>query len=69
MVTVKTSMGDIKFELFENEAPESVKNFLSYVKDGQYTNTIFHRVIDNFMVQGGGFDTVPSSLFLFFQYI
>lgn len=56
MVTIKTSMGDIKLELFEKEAPETVKNFLQYVKDGHYNNTIFHRVIDGFMVQGGGFD-------------
>lgn len=62
MVTIKTSMGDIKLELFENEAPETVKNFLSYVDDGHYTNTIFHRVINNFMVQGGGFDTTFSQL-------
>ena len=56
MVTIKTSMGDIKLELFEEEAPETVKNFLSYVDDGHYSNTIFHRVINNFMIQGGGFD-------------
>ncbi len=56
MVTIKTSMGNIKLELFEEEAPETVKNFLSYVDDGHYNNTIFHRVINNFMVQGGGFD-------------
>jgi peptidyl-prolyl cis-trans isomerase B (cyclophilin B) len=57
MVIIKTSMGDIKVELFEEEAPETVKNFLQYVDDGHYDNTIFHRVIDNFMIQGGGFDT------------
>lgn len=57
MVTIKTSLGDIKLELFEQEAPETVKNFLSYVDDGHYKETIFHRVIDGFMIQGGGFDT------------
>ncbi len=57
MVTIKTSMGDIKLELFSDEAPETVKNFLQYVDDGFYNGTIFHRVIDGFMVQGGGFNT------------
>ena len=54
---MKTSMGDIELELFEKEAPVTVANFISYVKDGFYKNTIFHRIIDNFMVQGGGFTT------------
>lgn len=57
MVTIKTSKGDIKLELFEKEAPETVKNFLNYITEGFYKNTIFHRVIPGFMVQGGGFDT------------
>lgn len=57
MVTMKTSMGDIKLELFEEETPVTVKNFLEYVDSGHYNNTIFHRVIDGFMIQGGGFDT------------
>lgn len=52
---MKTSMGDIELELFEKEAPETVANFIGYVKDGFYKGTIFHRIIDNFMVQGGGF--------------
>ncbi|MFA6104928.1 MAG: peptidylprolyl isomerase [Victivallaceae bacterium] len=56
MVTLKTSMGDIKLKLFDKEAPETVKNFLQYVKDGHYNNTVFHRVINGFMIQGGGFD-------------
>ena len=56
MVTIQTNLGDIKVKLFEEEAPESVKNFLSYVKAGHYDGTIFHRVISNFMIQGGGFD-------------
>ncbi|MGZ3809579.1 MAG: peptidylprolyl isomerase, partial [Bacteriovorax sp.] len=55
-VTIKTSMGDIEAELYEDKAPLSVKNFLEYVKKGQYKGTIFHRVINNFMIQGGGFD-------------
>lgn len=56
VVTIKTSMGDIKVKLFDKEAPETVKNFLQYVADGHYKNTIFHRVISGFMIQGGGFD-------------
>ncbi|MBW8190388.1 peptidylprolyl isomerase [Neiella marina] len=55
MVVLHTTFGDIKLNLFEDKAPKTVANFLSYVKDGFYDNTIFHRVIDNFMVQGGGF--------------
>lgn len=55
MLVLKTSEGDIKVELFEKEAPISATNFLSYAKAGYYDGTIFHRVIDNFMVQGGGF--------------
>ncbi len=55
MVTFKTNFGDIKLELFEEKAPKTVANFISYVQDGFYDNTIFHRVIDGFMVQGGGF--------------
>ena len=56
MITIKTNKGDIKLELFEKEAPITVKNFLSYVKSGFYKGTIFHRVIPNFMIQGGGMD-------------
>ncbi len=55
MVLMSTSLGDIKIELYEKEAPESVKNFLSYVNDKFYDGTIFHRVIAGFMLQGGGF--------------
>jgi cyclophilin family peptidyl-prolyl cis-trans isomerase len=55
-VLMKTSMGDIVIELYPDKAPKSVANFLQYVKDGHYNGTIFHRVIDNFMIQGGGFD-------------
>lgn len=54
-VLIKTSLGDITVELFADKAPITVANFLHYVKDGQYNHTIFHRVIDGFMVQGGGF--------------
>ncbi len=54
-VLLKTSMGDITIELNSDKAPVSVENFLGYVKDKQYDNTIFHRVIKGFMVQGGGF--------------
>ena len=55
-VRMQTSVGDIVLELNRGKAPISVKNFLSYVKSGAYEGTIFHRVIDNFMIQGGGFD-------------
>lgn len=55
-VALKTSMGEIVLELYPDKAPKSVENFLQYVKSGFYNGTIFHRVIDNFMIQGGGFD-------------
>ena len=55
-VLLKTSMGDITLELEPQKAPQSVDNFLKYVKNGHYKGTIFHRVIDGFMIQGGGFD-------------
>jgi cyclophilin family peptidyl-prolyl cis-trans isomerase len=54
-VMMKTSMGDIQIELYEEAAPKTVANFLGYVKKGHYSDTIFHRVIDGFMIQGGGF--------------
>jgi len=54
-VELKTNMGTIVIELNSDKAPKSVENFLQYVKDGHYKGTIFHRVIPNFMVQGGGF--------------
>lgn len=56
MVLLKTSHGDIEIALDAEKAPKSVENFLSYVKDKHYDNTIFHRVIPGFMVQGGGFE-------------
>jgi cyclophilin family peptidyl-prolyl cis-trans isomerase len=52
---MKTSEGDIKIELYEKEAPISSKNFMDYVSSGFFNGTIFHRVIDGFMIQGGGF--------------
>jgi peptidyl-prolyl cis-trans isomerase B (cyclophilin B) len=55
-VKMQTSLGDIVIELEDEKAPLSVGNFLQYVKDGFYDNTVFHRVIDGFMVQGGGFE-------------
>jgi peptidyl-prolyl cis-trans isomerase A (cyclophilin A) len=55
MVIIKTSKGDIKVELDAAKAPITVKNFLAYVDSGHYNGTIFHRVIDGFMIQGGGF--------------
>lgn len=55
-VIIETSMGKIEIELNAEKAPISVENFLQYVEDGHYNGTIFHRVINNFMVQGGGFD-------------
>ena len=54
MVKFKTNHGDITLELYADKAPKTVENFLSYVQDGFYDNTIFHRVIDGFMIQGGG---------------
>lgn len=56
MVILHTNFGDIKLELNAEKAPETVANFLRYVKKGHYDNTIFHRVIDGFMIQGGGFE-------------
>jgi peptidyl-prolyl cis-trans isomerase A (cyclophilin A) len=55
VVVMETSLGNVKMELFEKEAPVSVKNFLDYVDSGFYSGTIFHRVISGFMIQGGGF--------------
>ena len=56
MITLKTNYGDIVLELDFENTPETAKNFLNYAKNGFYDNTIFHRVINNFMIQGGGFD-------------
>ena len=54
-VSLSTNLGDIVIELNAAKAPKSVDNFLQYVKAGQYDGTVFHRVIENFMIQGGGF--------------
>ncbi|GAB5379696.1 MAG: peptidylprolyl isomerase B [Aliiglaciecola sp.] len=56
MVKLHTNYGVITLTLFADKAPKTVENFLSYVRDGYYDNTIFHRVIDGFMIQGGGFE-------------
>ena len=55
-VKLQTSMGDVVIELDTEKAPVSAENFLQYVRDGFYDNTVFHRVINGFMVQGGGFE-------------
>jgi len=55
VVEMETTLGKIKIELFEKEAPISVKNFLDYANSGFFSDTIFHRVIPGFMIQGGGF--------------
>ena len=56
MVTFHTNHGDIVIKTFDDKAPETVKNFLDYCREGFYNNTIFHRVINGFMIQGGGFE-------------
>ena len=55
-VEIKTNLGSILLELYPEKAPKTVKNFLGYVQENYYTDTIFHRVIPGFMIQGGGFD-------------
>jgi peptidyl-prolyl cis-trans isomerase B (cyclophilin B) len=56
-VVMKTSLGSVTMELYADKAPETVKNFLAYVNDKHYDGTVFHRVMDGFMIQGGGFGT------------
>ncbi|MBF4489666.1 MULTISPECIES: peptidylprolyl isomerase [unclassified Psychrobacter] len=56
VVELETNMGAIVIELNEEKAPKTVENFLNYVKSGHYDGTIFHRIIDGFMIQGGGMD-------------
>ena len=56
MILFETTLGNITLELFETDAPETTANFKQYVEDGFYNGTIFHRVIDGFMIQGGGFE-------------
>ena len=55
-VEMKTNQGTVTMELYQDKAPKTVENFLQYVKDGFYNGTIFHRVMDGFMIQGGGMD-------------
>jgi peptidyl-prolyl cis-trans isomerase A (cyclophilin A)/peptidyl-prolyl cis-trans isomerase B (cyclophilin B) len=55
-VDLRTNLGTIRLELYPAKAPKTVENFLQYVREGQYNGTVFHRVIDGFMIQGGGFD-------------
>jgi len=57
MVKLHTNQGTITLQLDAKKAPNTVKNFLDYVNSGFYSNTVFHRVIDNFMIQGGGFES------------
>jgi peptidyl-prolyl cis-trans isomerase B (cyclophilin B) len=57
MVIIRTTFGDIKLEPDAEKAPATVANFLDYARSGFYDGTVFHRVINNFMIQGGGFDT------------
>jgi len=61
MITIKTNHGDISVELFEEKAPISCENFRQYVSDGHFNGTIFHRVMPNFMIQGGGMDENMTS--------
>jgi peptidyl-prolyl cis-trans isomerase B (cyclophilin B) len=56
VITLSTNLGNIVLELDADKAPITVKNFLSYAKSGYYNDTVFHRVIDGFMIQGGGFE-------------
>lgn len=56
MITLHTNLGDIKIQLNFDKAPNTAENFVNYCKSGFYDNTIFHRVIDGFMIQGGGMD-------------
>jgi len=56
LVDIETSLGTIRLELDPSETPNTVANFLDYVKKGHYDGTVFHRVINNFMIQGGGFE-------------
>ncbi len=56
MITIKTNHGNISVELLEDKAPISCENFRQYIRDGHFDGTVFHRVIPNFMIQGGGMD-------------
>jgi len=61
MITIKTNHGNISVELFEDKAPISCENFRQYATDGHFDGTVFHRVIPNFMIQGGGMDADMQS--------
>ena len=61
MITIKTNHGDISVELFDDKAPISCENFRQYARDGHFAGTVFHRVIPNFMIQGGGMDESMTS--------
>ena len=61
MITLKTNHGEISVELFDEKAPISCENFRQYVRDGHFDDTVFHRVIPNFMIQGGGLDENMNS--------
>jgi len=61
MITIKTNHGDIAVELLEDKAPVSCENFRQYATDGHFNDTIFHRVIPNFMIQGGGMNATMAS--------
>lgn len=60
MVTLHTNLGDITLELDFENTPQTAENFLNYAKEGFYDGTVFHRVINGFMIQGGGFDSKMS---------
>lgn len=60
MITLHTNHGDIKLKMYADKAPQTVANFEQYAKEGFFDGTIFHRVIDGFMIQGGGFDETMS---------
>ena len=60
MITISTNCGDIVVELFDQSAPITCENFRQYIADGFFDGTIFHRIIPNFMIQGGGFDADMS---------
>jgi cyclophilin family peptidyl-prolyl cis-trans isomerase len=60
MITIKTNHGDISVELFDDQAPITCENFRQYIRDGHYAGTVFHRVIPNFMIQGGGMDATMT---------
>jgi peptidyl-prolyl cis-trans isomerase A (cyclophilin A) len=61
MITIKTNHGDISVELMDEKSPISCENFRQYVTDGHFNDTVFHRVIPNFMIQGGGMDASMNS--------